>query len=104
MAKRLGILIGVLLAVGLGLLVWLGRGPREPLYEGKPLSRWLENHTASSSANPPYSSPGWLKVNVVLRQSWTNSIPTLLQMIAAKDPPGPVLRLLQLAQTRQSLV
>ncbi len=104
MTKRLGILIGVLLAVGLGLLVWLGSGPREPVYEGKPLSLWLENHTASSSANPPYGSRGWLKVNDVLRQIGTNGIPTLLRMIAAKDPPKPVLKLIEFARTRQRLI
>jgi hypothetical protein len=44
-----------------GVTLWLSRGPAEPVYAGKTLSQWLENHTPSSSANPPYGSPGWHK-------------------------------------------
>ena len=80
--------IGLLLLVAIGgVALWLRCGPVEPVYEGKSLSQWLENHTASSAANPPYGSPGWHKANDALRAIGSNSVPTLLKMISAKNPP-----------------
>src|SRR5438270_4685359 len=58
---------GVLLLVAIViLLAWQTRGPTDPVYDGKPLSHWLKGHTASSSASPPYGSPGWKKADEIL--------------------------------------
>jgi HEAT repeat protein len=97
MTKCLRIVIGLLLVSGLGLLVWQASGPREPVFEGRTLTSWLDHHVASSAASPPYDSPGWKKAEQALRSIGTNAIPTLLEMIRAKDPPPVVLKLLQVA-------
>jgi hypothetical protein len=71
---------------------------REPIFEGRTLSSWLDHHVASSAANPPYNSPAWKKADEALRSIGTNAIPTLLEMIQAKDPPSIVLTLRQMAE------
>src|SRR5216683_1081317 len=97
MNKRLRIVIGLLLASVFGFLVWEALDPREPVFEGRTLTSWLERHTPSTAADPPYDSPGWRKADEALRSIGTNAIPTLLQMIRARDPPPVVLKLLQAA-------
>jgi hypothetical protein len=97
MSKRWGIAFGILLAGILGGLVWRAAGTREPVFEGQTLRRWLSHHVASSAAQPPYNSPGWRKADEALRHIGTNAIPTLLVMLRAKDPPAPVLKLLEAA-------
>jgi hypothetical protein len=96
-----GLILVMILAV---VLVWNGARRSEPVYEGKPLSRWLEGHLPNSSANPPLNSPGWKKADEALRRIGTNAIPTLLQMIRAKDPPKPVLKLLDLLSKKRLVV
>jgi hypothetical protein len=96
--KRLSLLIGGLILAAVGLAVWRTSRSAEPVYEGKPLSRWLERHVPSSAADPPYNSPGWMKAQEALEQIGTNGIPTLLQMIRAKDPPRPLLRGLEFSR------
>jgi hypothetical protein len=100
MAKRILIAFGVLLFAGLCMLAWRGFGPREPVYKGRPISQWLRGHVMSSAANPPYGSPGWEEADRALRAVGTNAIPTLLSMIAAKDPPPLALKILAWAQNR----
>jgi hypothetical protein len=78
---------GAVLVVILAFLGWKVARPVEPTYEGKPLKDWLEGHVASSSANPPYNSASWHKADTALRHIGTNAIPTLLNMIRAKDSP-----------------
>jgi len=95
MNKRMRILIALLLASVLGLVIWQASGPPEPVFEGRPLTSWLDHHVASSAASPPYNSPGWKKADEALRTIGTNAIPTLLKMIRAKDPPPLVLKLLE---------
>jgi hypothetical protein len=98
MNKRLSIAIGLILASVLGLLVWQVSGPREPVFEGRTLTSWLDHHVESSDARPPYNSPGWKKADAALRSVGSNAVPTLLKMIRAKDPPAVVLKLLRLAE------
>ncbi len=97
MKKTVGIVIGLLFATILGLLVWRASGDREPVYEGRTLTSWLDHHVASSAAWPPYNSPGWKKADEALRAIATNGIPVLLKMIRAKDPPRFVLKVFNLA-------
>ena len=70
----------VVLVVG-ALAIWVARGPREPTYEGRVLSDWLNHHVASSAAVPPYGSPGWQKAEGALRAIGTNGIPVLLEIL-----------------------
>jgi hypothetical protein len=98
----LRITIAVLGAAILGSLIWQSTGPSEPVYQGKTLSSWLDHHVPTSSANPPYNSPGWHQAEEALRQIGTNAIPTLLRMIRAHDFPWK-LKLVRLAE-KQRLV
>ncbi len=97
MKKRVGIISGLILALILGLLVWQSIGPREPVYQGRKLSSWLYHHVASSAAIPRYNSPGWREADQALHTIGSNAVPTLLKMMRAKDPPPPVLKLLDAA-------
>jgi len=87
-----------LLAAVVGSLLWRSSGPREPVFEGRTLTRWLDHHVASSAASPPYGSPGWKKADEAIRRIGTNAIPTLLEMIRAKDRPPFVLKLMDTAR------
>jgi hypothetical protein len=60
MTKGFRIIFGAATAVLAGALVftWKTAPPREPVYEGKKLRRWLDGHVPTSSANPRYGSPG----------------------------------------------
>ena len=98
MNNRVRVVIGFLLASVLGLLVWRAPGPREPFFEGRSLTSWLERHVPTSAADPPYNSPGWKKADEALLRIGTNGIPTLLKMIRAKDPPLLMLKLLETAR------
>ena len=86
MARRLYIVIVLLVAGVFGLLLWQASGPREPTHEGRTLSSWLDHHVPSSAAQPAYNSPGWHKAEEALRAMGTNGIPTLVEMIGAKEP------------------
>jgi HEAT repeats len=98
MSKRIGIVTGLLLAGVVGFLLWRPREAREPVFEGRPLTSWLDHHVAASDARPPYNSPGWKKADEALRVIGTNGIPTLLKMIQAKDPPPIVVKMLAMAR------
>lgn len=98
MSKRLGIVTGFLLAGLLAFLAWRAPRPREPLFEGRSLTSWLDHHVASSAASPPYDSPGWKKADEAIRHIGTNAIPTLLEMIRAKDRPPLVIKLMETAR------
>jgi hypothetical protein len=98
MNKRIGIISGLLLAGVAVSLLWRNSGPREPVFEGRPLTSWLDHHVASSAASPPYGSPGWKKADEAVRHIGTNAIPTLLEMIRAKNRPPFVLKLMEMAR------
>jgi hypothetical protein len=102
MRKRFHLLICVLLVAMVGLLLRSLAGPSEPVYEGKSLSRWIENHVPTSSADPPFNSPGFRKADEALRRIGTKGIPTLLGMIRAHDTPLK-LEVLKVAR-KQSLI
>ncbi|HOY60753.1 MAG TPA: HEAT repeat domain-containing protein, partial [Verrucomicrobiota bacterium] len=97
--ERIAIMTGLLLAGIAGSLFWRASScPHEPVFEGRPLTSWLDHHVASSAASPPYGSPGWKKADEVIRHIGTNGIPTLLEMIRAKDWPPFVLKFMDTAR------
>ena len=98
MRKRFVIVTGLLLAGVIGFLVWRAPRPREPVFEGRTLTSWLDHHVASSAASPSYGSPGWKKADEAIRHIGTNAIPTLLTMIRAQDRPPLVLKLMETAR------
>jgi hypothetical protein len=88
--KRRIFLITLLALALMGGLVWLALPPREPVYQGKTLSEWLE---------PGLNAPG---TEEAIRHIGTNGIPTLLRMLRAHDSKLK-LQLVELAQ-KQHLV
>src|SRR5579872_4898885 len=83
------IVLIVLFAAILGGFAWDVLRQREPVYQGKPLSVWLEG----------YERGGWARQNAdeAVRQAGTNAIPTLLRMLQEKDSPM-MLKLVALAR------
>ena len=76
------------LCVGLGL--WTVRREREPVFEGKPLSYWLHEYSATMVAGAiPRTEPDLAARNEkavkAVRVIGTNAIPSLLKMLRAKD-------------------
>jgi HEAT repeat protein len=69
----------VLIIAILGVCLWSASTPREPSYNGKPISVWLQDST-------PYGvdSPDAIEA---LRHIGINAIPTLLRMLRANDSP-----------------
>jgi hypothetical protein len=78
-------LIGALLASLAGglVLVSVFRAPREPVYQGKPLSLWLRTYGPSSRFGR--GSHPWNEADAAVRCMGTNTIPYLLQMLRASD-------------------
>ena len=77
MRKRVQIAVAVLLFLGLfGFTAWQVVRPREPVYQGRRLSAWLERFS------PDGDTPD---VDEAVRTVGTNTIPLLLQNLQAKD-------------------
>ncbi len=88
MGKRFGIVLAVLLVAFLGVIIWQACCTHEPVYQGKPLSFWLEgcdpgniNHAHLKGQSPPT----WSQANAAIREIGTNAIPTLLRMLEQPD-------------------
>ena len=102
--RRRGIIaIALIFLAALAIVRSVSSGPEDPVYEGRTLTSWLEGHLASSSARPPYNSPGWKKANDALIAIGTNAIPTLLEMIQAEEQPPYLLKLRRFA-TKTGLI
>src|SRR5690348_5046029 len=82
---RIGI-AALLLIACIGGFVWLALPPKEPEYQGKPLSYWLER--ARTNWNAIFFSPKdpeTVECTEAVRHIGTNAIPYLLRMLKAKD-------------------
>jgi len=76
MRKRVQIALAFLLVAIAGVIAWQVLHLREPAYQGKRLSVWLQNYS------PDGDSP---EVDDAVRTMGTNVIPTLLGMLRAED-------------------
>jgi len=77
------LLVALLLAV-LGFVSWLILSqPREPVYQGKPLSYWCEQYSASRWLYPTNEPDK--QAETAIRTIGTNAVPTLLRMFKATD-------------------
>jgi hypothetical protein len=100
MRKRVQIALAVLIVVLAGVSAWLGLREREPVYQGRSLSNWLEGYTPSpgvfalggrtvqvigSGGGPLGNHFDSTKVDAAVRQIGTNAHPTLCRMLRAKD-------------------
>lgn len=85
MRRPVQIALGVLFLGTLGAVVWVMMPPREPVYEGKPLSSWL----APQDIRTP--SVAWeaqeRKRKEAVLQIGSNAVPTLLRIFQTKDSP-----------------
>src|SRR6266536_4295309 len=71
------IVAGVLVAVVVAILVWPGE--REPVYQGKRLSEWLELYLNTGKSREP---------SVAVRHIGTNAVPWLLEWLEHNDLPN----------------
>jgi len=82
MGKGRFILITLLALAVLGGLVWEIMRNREPVYEGEPLSFWLQGYDQDQRTETSIQA-----ADQALQHLGTNAIPTLLRLIQAEDPP-----------------
>jgi PBS lyase HEAT-like repeat len=82
MEKKRAIGLGVMLLVIAGGLSWEIWRTREPMYEGKPLSYWLDCYTPLNRTETSFQ-----QAEHALQAIGTNAIPTLLRMLQKKDSP-----------------
>lgn len=81
-------ILAAALAIVLGGAAWLAlRGPREPVYQGKSLSAWLDQYweNAIEPTNVRKSEASKEQAESAVRHIGTNALPQLLQMLAAED-------------------
>jgi hypothetical protein len=83
--KRGVILLAMLIVAVVGGAGWLALRPREPVYEGKTLSEWLDGDVRSQSPSSWTISAKHSKNAMI--QMGTNAIPGLLLRLRAKDSP-----------------
>lgn len=88
MGKKRRILFAILAVAVLCVLAWMMLRPAtpepEPVYQGKPLSAWLEFY---DPANPNKSNAQMGVAQAAIIQIGTNAIPALLQMLRTPDLP-----------------
>jgi HEAT repeat protein len=88
MGKKRGILLAVLLIPLAGGLVWMLSRLSEPVYQGKPLSAWLEQYYAADRSDVyPANGRASLEAKSAISQIGTNCLPTLLRLISTRDSP-----------------
>ena len=80
MGKKRGLLLAVLFVALLGGMVWMLSAPTEPVYQGKPLTAWLNEYNG-------FSGDTNQAAYVAFREMGTNAIPALLRVIQSYDSP-----------------
>jgi HEAT repeat protein len=81
--RRTKFIIALCLLAAIGGLAWILWRPREPVYQGKRLSHWLEHYDGNFST---ITEQSWMRqADEAIRQIGTNAIPILLERIAEKD-------------------
>src|SRR6266478_2350723 len=86
MGKKRGILLAILLVALAGGVGWLLLRPREPVYQAKPLSAWLEQYYGSNlTLITDTNSPARLEAENAIRQIGTGGLPLLLRLISTRD-------------------
>ena len=79
--KRLRPAFALLLVTALALAGWLAVHSREPKYQGRKLTGWLQ----ALEAAPDMASPAWRESVAAIRAIGTNGLPTLLTMLCGED-------------------
>jgi len=86
MGKPVQIALAVTLVVLVGVMVSLILSDREPAYQGKPLSGWLEQY-ATNHWSPQSGGELDKKAQTAIRQLGTNEIPRYLSMMTSRESP-----------------
>src|SRR5712691_1963900 len=81
MGKKRGLLLAVLFVALAGGVFWMLSRPTEPVYQGKPLSAWLEE------LYPEWKEDVNPHAVVAFRAMGTDAIPALLKIIQSYDSP-----------------
>jgi hypothetical protein len=90
--NRRNLICGVLfLAIVLGVIAWVRWDSREPSYEGKPLSVWLEGYAPNGTQETRWAA------DEAVYSMGTNAIPILLRRLGEHDSPRMV-KLMTLAR------
>jgi hypothetical protein len=88
--RIIGVILGSFL-VGLIVFVSVSKsGPREPSYQGRTLSRWLQDYEGAHNPNSAVFSNGYevdKASEAAVIAIGTNAIPTLLEWLQAEDHP-----------------
>jgi hypothetical protein len=90
MKRRRILLLLALAVVAMGLVVFWPRGPKEPVYQGKPLSQWLEAQvTPTKQAGGiivATTTSEWPDASTAVRALGTNALPWLLYEFSSQEP------------------
>jgi hypothetical protein len=93
--RRMMLLAALLLVLGIGVFAVWAVWPREPSYQGRSLSTWMDD-VAGDRAD-------YLRAEEAIRQIGTNAMPFLRTRLALADDPSWKLKLAEVA-SRQSLI
>jgi hypothetical protein len=104
MRKRVQIALAVLLVVIAGIIGWQVLRGREPVYEGKGLTVWLEEYLAADNPFPvtEEKTATMGRAGIAIRHMGTNAVPFLMEMARAKDSVPK--RLIEIIARHQSLI
>src|ERR1700687_4598345 len=83
--KKTAIVMMSLLVAVIGGLLYLALPPREPSYQGKPLSYWLAKCEEVGTISADTKDPKERECREAIRHIGTNAIPALLRKLQAKD-------------------
>ena len=81
MRKRVYIALAVLLVILAGVSAWQVLRLREPVYQGKPLSAWLERLSKATKDDERD------RATTAIRHIGTNALPLLIERLRAQDAP-----------------
>jgi len=82
MRKRVHLVLAVFLAAAIGLAAWEGLRTREPVYQGKRLSEWLQKVDSPVAGRAaPESQPAAMNA---VRAMGADALPALIRMEAAR--------------------
>ncbi len=87
-------MVGVILGIALGPVIWLSLRPHEPVYDRRTLSQWLTEYDGYDANGVPRVHQGpdkdvrVLQADEAVRQIGTNAIPTLLRLISTHETLG----------------
>ena len=104
MRKRVQVGLAVFLVAVVGAVGWMTFSSREPMYQGKSLSKWLEGYSFQPNPTIPLTErQEWQQADRAVRHLGTNAIPTLLRVLRARDAPWKLM-LVTLAAKRDMII